>query len=43
MDSRGYIQTLSLVLAYKKKIIRQILAPLLNVAQSLPHFSYLFP
>ena len=31
------------VLAYKKKIIRQILAPLLNVAQSLPHFSYLIP
>ena len=31
------------VLSYKKKIIKQILAPLLNVAQSLPHFSYLIP
>ena len=31
------------VLAYKKKIIKQILDPFLNVAQSLPHFSYLIP
>ncbi len=31
------------VLAYRYKVVELTLAPLLNVAQSLPHFSYLIP
>ncbi len=31
------------VLSYKNRLVKKILAPLLNVAQSLPHFSYLIP
>lgn len=30
-------------IAYKSKTFESILAPLLNVAQSMPHFSYLIP
>ena len=29
--------------AYKKRAVEMILAPLLNVAQTMPHFSYLVP
>lgn len=31
------------ICAYKSKTFESILAPLLNVAQSMPHFSYLIP
>ena len=31
------------ILAYKYTSVEHVLAPLLNVAQSLPHFSYLIP
>lgn len=31
------------IFAYKSKTFESILAPLLNVAQSMPHFSYLIP
>ncbi|SOB77474.1 glycine betaine/proline transport system permease protein [Marinobacter sp. LV10R510-11A] len=31
------------ITAYKNKTFESILAPLLNVAQSMPHFSYLIP
>jgi glycine betaine/proline transport system permease protein len=31
------------ILAFKNKTFESILAPLLNVAQSMPHFSYLIP
>ena len=31
------------VLAYKKKAVETAIAPLLNVAQTMPHFSYLIP
>ena len=31
------------VIAYKSKVVESILTPLLNVAQSMPHFSYLIP
>ncbi|WP_133013476.1 ABC transporter permease [Marinomonas flavescens] len=31
------------IFAYKSKVFESILTPLLNVAQSMPHFSYLIP
>lgn len=31
------------IAAYKSKLVEKILAPLLNIAQTMPHFSYLVP